>query len=734
MKTKLLMLLTIFFWLTSEAQKWINYKTNNGLVSDTVFTVAIDAQGNKWFGTPKGVSKFNDTIWKTYTTADGLLSNNIQKIRVDKNNKVWLGSNKGLNTFDGSTWMSFTALGSFSNPSVICICFDSKENVWIGTNLGIAMYDGKVWKNFTTSDGLSSNYITAIAEDKNGIIWATGYITSKYNGILWSSPNLQIGNQMSSVSVDKQNTKWLCSSEMLSTFDNTNTKTIANIFMIGPINYLLCDADNNKWLCTSKGGVNKYNSSNQLTTFSTSTSGIANNCIYDIGIDSKSNKWFGTKGGVSELANISVTVSADPTESCDMAISNLSATPSNGIAPYTYAWTSSAGISTNLVSPVVISKTNTTYTVTITDATSATATGSVAVVVHQKPTVNFSADIVSGCTRLTVQFTDSSSAIAPAILTNCKWDFGDGTIDIARNPKHTFVQGKYIVTHWFDDSNRCTNIKRDTITVNPLPATPVITQNNDSLISDAPAGNQWYMASGSIAKATNAFYIPQATDDYYVITTDNNKCSSNKSNVIHFNYELFSIDTLYAPITQPVKDSITLTLIDSCLFNYTQSMDTFYIASAQVSNGKMQFNWVFKQGVKTYNLSSSIDVSKLQNGYNLIYLTIQCNITKKKGMLLKNTFAAPYTITILSIENIKQSALNVKLYPNPASDKFTIQIDNLKEAYTLEILNTTGQVVLNKRITNSVEQVDLSGQAAGVYFVKLQSVNNSVVRKIVKQN
>ena len=284
------------------------------------------------------------------------------------------------------------------------------------------------------------------------------------------------------------------------------------------------------------------------------------------------------------------------------------------------------------------------------------------------------------------------------------------------------------------DVNNCSNTSTIIITVNPLPATPVITQNNDSLISNTPAGNQWYMASGSIAKATNAFYIPQATDDYYVIATDNNKCSSNKSNVIHFNYELFSFDTLYAPITQQVKDSVTLTLIDSCLFNYTQSMDTFYIASAQVSNGKMQFNWVFKQGVKTYNLSSSIDVSKLQNGYNLIYITIQCNITKKKGMLLKNTFVAPYNITILSIENIKQSALNVKLYPNPASDKFTIQIDNLKEAYTLEILNTTGQIVFSKQLTNSAEQIDLSSQVAGVYFVKLQSVNNSVVRKIIKQN
>ena len=94
------------------------------------------------------------------------------------------------------------------------------------------------------------------------------------------------------------------------------------------------------------------------------------------------------------------------------------------------------------------------------------------------------------------------------------------------------------------------------------------------------------------------------------------------------------------------------------------------------------------------------------------------------------------TVTISdTITGIKKLLIDnsINIFPNPTNDKFTIQIDNIKEAFKLEILSTTGQVVLCKQITNSIEQVDLSGQAAGVYFVKLQSVNNSVVRKIIKQ-
>jgi len=35
---------------------WTNYTTSDGLVNDEVFTLDIDGQGNKWFGTRGGIS------------------------------------------------------------------------------------------------------------------------------------------------------------------------------------------------------------------------------------------------------------------------------------------------------------------------------------------------------------------------------------------------------------------------------------------------------------------------------------------------------------------------------------------------------------------------------------------------------------------------------------------------------------------------------------------------------
>lgn len=70
------------------------------------------------------------------------------------------------------------------------------------------------------------------------------------------------------------------------------------------------------------------------------------------------------------------------------------------------------------------------------------------------------------------------------------------------------------------------------ITVNPIPPAPVISQNTNLLTSDAVMGNQWYNAAGIIAGETGQTYTITATDDYSTIVTLSG-CSSDTSNVIH---------------------------------------------------------------------------------------------------------------------------------------------------------------------------------------------------------
>jgi Zn-dependent metalloprotease len=78
-----------------------------------------------------------------------------------------------------------------------------------------------------------------------------------------------------------------------------------------------------------------------------------------------------------------------------------------------------------------------------------------------------------------------------------------------------------------------------TVTVYPLPSTPVITQGNDTLYSSAPTGNQWYfhniLGDIMISGATDSYYVPPTDGYYYVIVNDINGCVSDTSNLIYIN-------------------------------------------------------------------------------------------------------------------------------------------------------------------------------------------------------
>lgn len=70
------------------------------------------------------------------------------------------------------------------------------------------------------------------------------------------------------------------------------------------------------------------------------------------------------------------------------------------------------------------------------------------------------------------------------------------------------------------------------VTVNPIPAKPVITANRDTVYSSALTGNQWFnVTSGAISGASNTSLVVPATGRYFVVTTQNG-CASPSSDTL----------------------------------------------------------------------------------------------------------------------------------------------------------------------------------------------------------
>ncbi len=81
--------------LDVENMTWTNYTTENGLPVRYISGVDIDEKGNKWFATPDGILKFDDSDWRLFTVSDGLHDDNMKSVFIAEDGTKWFGTSSG---------------------------------------------------------------------------------------------------------------------------------------------------------------------------------------------------------------------------------------------------------------------------------------------------------------------------------------------------------------------------------------------------------------------------------------------------------------------------------------------------------------------------------------------------------------------------------------------------------------------------------------------------------------
>jgi hypothetical protein len=87
-------------------------------------------------------------------------------------------------------------------------------------------------------------------------------------------------------------------------------------------------------------------------------------------------------------------------------------------------------------------------------------------------------------------------------------------------------------------------------------------------------------------------------------------------------------------------------------------------------------------------------------------------------------------ISTVGVPEIKNNELTFSLYPNPNHGSFKIDLNSEKKA-DVEIYGVDGKCVHSKKEINSAETIQLKQLEAGIYFLKVYSENNFVVKKFV---
>ena len=109
------------------------------------------------------------------------------------------------------------------------------------------------------------------------------------------------------------------------------------------------------------------------------------------------------------------------------------------------------------------------------------------------------------------------------------------------------------------------------------------------------------------------------------------------------------------------------------------------------------------------------------------------------GTYWVSAYFADYNITTTDTINVMYKDCDttdtidniISIYPNPATDNLTIET-NFKEEHRLEIINLLGQTIYTTYI-NRKSIINTSNYSCGLYFLKIYTDKETVVRKFVKE-
>lgn len=287
--------------LWSIAQNgFLYFSTNKGLASSEIYAVVQDSDGYMWYGTNRGVSRFDGFEFKSFTASDGLPSNSVIEMYYDRFGRIWFSN------FDG--YLSYYYKGKFYVPSFsdtlkiiaknyfireIYVAKDS--TIWLAPARGgiyTVSTDGKIKKY-----NINSRYQCFFLKDfGDGIITAFNDVGLKIEDTLYVENNngeyyiYGIENAFRKYSYRIRTGEYLFSVGR-KIFHLRNNNIISEKTYSSEITNISVDNNKNFWISLMFNGVHIYKSGNLDDEVETFLSGLTPSKMYQ---DAQGGYWITT--------------------------------------------------------------------------------------------------------------------------------------------------------------------------------------------------------------------------------------------------------------------------------------------------------------------------------------------------------------------------------------------------------------------------------------------------------
>ncbi len=260
-----------------EVEHFSFENSSGGLQSNQVYTIFVDQEGVVWFGTDRGVCRYDPNSPHAEKISDLADTNYVRIFCQSTNGQLWCGSNRGLFTREPKTigWQQISELG---NRSIHSILENESTGLFIGTSAGLYLSqlskDGK-YKEFTKIEKDPTNTndaIRAIALFQNKVYLANfgqglEVIENNQRKVIWPPNNSDASlKDIISLYSDGSQRLWIGTNKAgIWYYDGQQVVSEASLALLknNTIRAILGSYTDSLWLGTDKGLYQYKN--NQLT-------------------------------------------------------------------------------------------------------------------------------------------------------------------------------------------------------------------------------------------------------------------------------------------------------------------------------------------------------------------------------------------------------------------------------------------------------------------------------------
>ncbi len=418
--------------------------------------------------------------------------------------------------------------------------------------------------------------------------------------------------------------------------------------------------------------------------------------------------------------SMTVTVSATPNPVCSGATTQLQATASNGVSPYTYTWTSNpAGFNSTLPNPTANPTVNTRYICTLHDNAAHVAKDSVMVTVSTVPAVP---GTISGNATPCMGATEYYSIAPVAGATNYTWTVPAGA---------TIVSGQGSVSagvQWGMTSGNVTVTAGNNCGTSAASQLAVVLASTPS--TPGPISGPTVVCTGSAV----SYSVPVIAGEInnWTVPTGASITSGQGTATINVQWgNNAGLVTVNAQAGLCISGAATLNVAIETLPGNAQAIqgpDT--VCQAQ---GGYQFSIPVISNASSYVWTLPVGATITQGqGTNAIQVefgpsSVTGTITAAGNNFCGTGSSSSRLVTVVVCTGVDQQKLQaeIRIYPNPVHGDLNIAISGVEKRLVMEVTDLSGRSVLGETFEDlpgvSIQQVDTRGLTRGVYLLKLKN-------------